>query len=366
MLRKSGPARLRRRRCPERRLLRRRRLPRRRAGWGLAPRRSRRTGCSPWPPAPATAASGWGPATSRRRAERDGGRPEGGRRPLQARWGVRHVQLQPERRGDRRRADGTGPLPRPGLVQRRPLRRPWATRPVDRGRPPALFGSATRAYHALHERALDQAWLLGREGGAVSRDMAREAAALHYLTDAFAAGHLRTPAAAMREFWQLRYPAFWEGLQRKVASDTATALRELALPLRLLPAGVVERRTFAAVRARTGATPASPSATSWPRSSTTGTTPTASPWTAAGRSSATAAWTRASRACWRWPPLGRASTTWRSRSTSAGAAARRAAPGCTEPFGDHRGARRRVPGRDQGAEGVVREPASELAGHRPR
>ena len=126
--------------------------------------------------------------------------------------------------------------------------RGWAT---SGDRPPARFASAVQAFRLLHERALDEAWQLGRRGGDLSRAMAREAAAQHHLTDAFAAGHLRTPVAAMREFWQARYPGFWHGLRRKVASDTAAALRELAWPLRLVPGGVVGRRALAAVEART-------------------------------------------------------------------------------------------------------------------
>ncbi len=122
-------------------------------------------------------------------------------------------------------------------------------------RPPAAFGSAGKAYRQLHERALDEAWQLGRTGGDVSRAMAREAAAQHYLTDAFAAGHLRTPVAAMREYWQSRYPDFWQGLQRKVAHDTAKALRELALPLRLVPGRAVRGRALEAVEARTSGYP---------------------------------------------------------------------------------------------------------------
>ncbi|PZS24015.1 MAG: hypothetical protein DLM60_01330 [Pseudonocardiales bacterium] len=62
------------------------------------------------------------------------------------------------------------------------------------------FGSALVAYRNLHQVALDEAWRLGRHGGDISRAMAREAAAAHYLTDAFAAGHLRTPVAAIRRY----------------------------------------------------------------------------------------------------------------------------------------------------------------------
>jgi hypothetical protein len=113
------------------------------------------------------------------------------------------------------------------------------------------YGSAGLAYRSVHRRALGEARRLGREGGDLEEAMAWEAAAQHYLTDAFAAGHLRTPVAAIREFWQRRYPWFWEGLQRKVASETAAALRELAAPLRLVSSRYLHGRTLAAVQART-------------------------------------------------------------------------------------------------------------------
>jgi hypothetical protein len=112
----------------------------------------------------------------------------------------------------------------------------------------ARFGSAPAAYRRLHQLALEEAFRLGRLGGELTAAMALEAAAQHYLTDAFAAGHLRTPVAAIREFWQIRYPWFWEQLQRKVAADTSAALRELARPLRLLPSRSLYRRTVSAVR----------------------------------------------------------------------------------------------------------------------
>jgi hypothetical protein len=115
----------------------------------------------------------------------------------------------------------------------------------------ARFGSAPRAYRRLHEVALDRAHRLGRDHGELSVAMAREAAAQHYLTDAFAAGHLRTPVAAIREFWQERYPAFWAGLQRKVAADTAAALAELAWPFRLVPGRTRYAQALDAVERRT-------------------------------------------------------------------------------------------------------------------
>jgi hypothetical protein len=113
------------------------------------------------------------------------------------------------------------------------------------------FGSARTAYRVLHEAALEEACRLGRTGGDMSRAMAREAAAQHYLTDAFASGHLRTPIAAIRRFWHDRYPEFWGSLQHKIAADTAAALREVAKPLRLLRRQALYDRTLGAVRART-------------------------------------------------------------------------------------------------------------------
>ncbi|MGH3768289.1 MAG: hypothetical protein ACRDTX_24585 [Pseudonocardiaceae bacterium] len=115
----------------------------------------------------------------------------------------------------------------------------------------SCFPSAGVAYRRLHEAALDEAGRLGRYRGDESRAMAREAAAQHYLTDAFAAGHLRTPVTAIRQFWHHRYPGFWQSLQRKVAADTAATLRELSCAARILPHHILDGRVHAAVRART-------------------------------------------------------------------------------------------------------------------
>lgn len=113
------------------------------------------------------------------------------------------------------------------------------------------FGSAPSAYRHLHQAALAHAWTLGRQRGDVSRAMAREAAAQHYLTDACAAGHLRTPVASIRRFWKARHPGFWEHLQRRVASDTAKALRELSRTMRVLPARYLQQRALSELTART-------------------------------------------------------------------------------------------------------------------
>jgi len=115
--------------------------------------------------------------------------------------------------------------------------------------------SAPAAYRHLHRAALDAAWDLGRRRGDLSRAMAREAAAQHYLTDSFASGHLRTPVAAIRRYWKARYPGFWTALQRRVASDTAAALREVSAAMRLLPPRYLHRRTQSELAGRTSAYP---------------------------------------------------------------------------------------------------------------
>jgi hypothetical protein len=120
---------------------------------------------------------------------------------------------------------------------------------------PAPFGSAVLAYRHFHQIALEQACLLGRTRGDLSQAMAREAAAQHFLTDAFTAGHMRTPVAAIRRYWHSRYPTFWENLQRRVAADTATTLRELAWALRRVPARFLHDSTLTALKRRTSRYP---------------------------------------------------------------------------------------------------------------
>ncbi|MDQ4089650.1 MAG: hypothetical protein M3163_05010, partial [Actinomycetota bacterium] len=80
-------------------------------------------------------------------------------------------------------------------------------------------------------------------------------AAQHYLTDAFAAGHLRTPVAAVRRYWKHRYPHFWDQLQRRVAADTAATLRRISRAMRLVPPEYLRRRTFTGARSADGRVP---------------------------------------------------------------------------------------------------------------
>ena len=81
--------------------------------------------------------------------------------------------------------------------------------------------SAGGSYRALHEGALDIAHEAKKEGKEVNEAMAHEAAAEHFLTDGFAAGHLRTPRASIKEDWDARYPLFFENLKKSIAQDVS-------------------------------------------------------------------------------------------------------------------------------------------------
>ena len=98
------------------------------------------------------------------------------------------------------------------------------TRGGDPRPPPAGESNAGASYRELHVRALREAY----EDGLASRDATRgrvaEAAAQHFLTDAFSSGHLRTPIAEMRAYWRERYPLFFYNLLHKLALDTAVHL----------------------------------------------------------------------------------------------------------------------------------------------
>lgn len=89
------------------------------------------------------------------------------------------------------------------------------------GAPVASSESSGSKYVKFHEDAITVADSAGRAGSTVDTGMAADAAAQHYLTDSFSAGHLRTPIASIREYWGNKYPLFWYNLQHKIALDTA-------------------------------------------------------------------------------------------------------------------------------------------------
>lgn len=89
---------------------------------------------------------------------------------------------------------------------------------------PAGESNAGATYHDLHESAIRIAYQAGGNKGDVSQAMAREAAAQHFLSDAFSAGHVRTSIGDMRSYWNGIYPLFWYNLLHKMALDTATRM----------------------------------------------------------------------------------------------------------------------------------------------
>lgn len=81
--------------------------------------------------------------------------------------------------------------------------------------------SAGGSYRALHESALLMAHDAKKAGKPVNEAMAHEAAASHYLQDGFSAGHLRVPRASISEYWNAKYPLFFEQFKKTIAQDVA-------------------------------------------------------------------------------------------------------------------------------------------------
>ena len=82
--------------------------------------------------------------------------------------------------------------------------------------------SAGGSYRALHEAAM----LMAYDQGTHTSANAREAAAQHFLTDHFAAGHVRTPRGSIRAHWSAIYPLFWDNIRNKIALDVATWIND--------------------------------------------------------------------------------------------------------------------------------------------
>ena len=85
---------------------------------------------------------------------------------------------------------------------------------------------ASGAYRDMHEGAVWMAYQDGKRHADRGRAMAHEAAAQHYLTDAFSSGHLRTPRASIVNFWKAKYPNFYEQfvatMERRVTEALAS------------------------------------------------------------------------------------------------------------------------------------------------
>jgi hypothetical protein len=89
------------------------------------------------------------------------------------------------------------------------------------GAGPASSPNAASGYRGLHEHALRLAFAAGAAGQSEDPALMQEAAGQHFLTDHFAAGHLRTPRVAIDSWWRAIYPNFWDALRRRMARDVA-------------------------------------------------------------------------------------------------------------------------------------------------
>jgi len=99
--------------------------------------------------------------------------------------------------------------------------------------------SAGGSYRAQHELAIRLAYEAGRGGQDAGMAYAREAAAEHFLTDAFSAGHVRTPRKSINEFWNARYPNFFRAFVGFMEDKVVTGLGQTGdLPGKLLPRGI--------------------------------------------------------------------------------------------------------------------------------
>ena len=108
--------------------------------------------------------------------------------------------------------------------------------------------SAGGSYRDMHEHALWLAYLAGRakpmeRGIGLNTAIVYDACAGHFLTDAFSAGHLRTPRADLQTHWNGVYPRFQASLVNNLAIRVTGALREHGMDV--LSLGHISRDLFA-------------------------------------------------------------------------------------------------------------------------
>jgi hypothetical protein len=117
-------------------------------------------------------------------------------------------------------------------------------------------GSAGGTYRDMHKQALQEAYKAGRSGTHVGPAVAWEAMGQHFLTDAFAAGHISTPRTAISEYWNKKYPTFGQQFIKKIAHDVAVQLdRDATRLATLIPVSFIENQAKAMIVAKLGAKP---------------------------------------------------------------------------------------------------------------
>jgi len=89
-----------------------------------------------------------------------------------------------------------------------------------------LPGSAPKGYRLNHINAIRKAQEAGRDGTSIDLAMFYEAFGAHYLTDAFAGGHARTPRRALKTHYNALSPMFYENVVGFMAEQIAEVLEK--------------------------------------------------------------------------------------------------------------------------------------------
>src|SRR5262249_32776501 len=83
---------------------------------------------------------------------------------------------------------------------------------------------ASQAYRMNHVWAIKEAVESAQKRGSLDKPLAVEAFGAHYLTDAFSAGHVRTPRAGAKAYWDAKVPMFVYNLTGYIAEAVAKNL----------------------------------------------------------------------------------------------------------------------------------------------
>jgi len=83
---------------------------------------------------------------------------------------------------------------------------------------------ASQAYRMNHVWAIKEAVESAQQKGSLDKALAVEAFGAHYLTDAFSAGHVRTPRAEAKAYWDAKVPMFVYNLTGYIAEAVAKNL----------------------------------------------------------------------------------------------------------------------------------------------
>jgi Domain of unknown function (DUF4157) len=87
------------------------------------------------------------------------------------------------------------------------------------------------SYRLNHESALREAYEAGKKGTSKNEAMLYEGFASHFLTDAYAAGHMRPERISIKEYWDPKVPMFWTNLKWWMAECIANHLNNQSIAL---------------------------------------------------------------------------------------------------------------------------------------